>query len=56
MKIEEKRGFYEECTKYLTSLSLNDLRAYGRFLGVSTPTCLKKSQLIEEILQVVIGE
>ena len=55
MDFESKKFFEEACIEYLMSLSLNDLRAYGRSLGLPTPTQLKKIELIKEILQVVGG-
>ncbi len=42
--------------EYLNSIRLFELRSYGRFVGVQTPTEKKKGELIEDILSVLIGE
>ena len=41
---------------YLDSLVLKDLRAYGRYIGVSNSTEKKKSKLIDEIIGVLVGD
>ena len=48
--------FKEKCTKYLMQRSIHDLRGYGRFLNLQKPTCLKKENLIEEIIAVLCNE
>ena len=58
MDIKEKQmvHFKELCTQYLNRQSLIALRCYGRFLNLPKPTCLKKSELIYEIVCVLCGE
>ena len=41
---------------YLDSLVLKNLRAYGRYKGVSNSTEKKKSKLIDDIIGVLVGE
>lgn len=41
---------------YLNATSLNDLRKYGREIGVHEPTKLKKSVLIDNIVAVLSGK
>ena len=56
MNKEGSKRFQEESKKYLESLSLNELRVYGRYLGLPTPTRFKKANLIDEITLVLLGE
>ena len=52
MKMEERREvFKEKSREYLQTQNKNDLRVYGRFVGVKTPTSLKKEELVENIIQ-----
>ena len=54
---EQQRAFFKElCVQYLSELSLVDLRGYGRYLQLTAPTCLKKSDLIYEIVDVLCGK
>lgn len=48
--------FKMECYNYLSSQSLNVLRAYGRKIGVERPTERKKGELLDEIVLVLSGE
>lgn len=52
----KKIQFKEECGAYLSTVSLNNLRAYGREVGVAQPTKKNKDALIDEIIQVLVGE
>ena len=56
--VEESRKtqFKMDCKKYLSSISLEYLRAYGRSIQLKDPTKKKKSELIEEIIRVLCGE
>ena len=56
MEKQKKKEFEEACEAYLFPLSIIDLRAYGRYLGLPAPTKLKKEELICEIIQVLCGE
>lgn len=56
MGSKRKADFERACIEYLKTLSLNDLRAYGRFLGLPTPTKPKKLELIKEIVEALNGE
>lgn len=48
--------FKYACTGVLNGWGMNALRAYGRFIGVRSPTKLKKSELIEQLIGVLCGE
>ena len=48
--------FKMECYNYLSTQSINVLRAYGRKVGVERPTERKKGDLIDEIVLVLSGE
>lgn len=56
--IEESKKvqFKMDCEKYLSSISLEYLRAYGRSLQLKDPTKKKKAELITEIIRVLCGE
>ena len=56
--IEESRKlqFKMDCEKYLSSISLEYLRSYGRSLQLKDPTKKKKTELITEIIMVLCGE
>ena len=56
MEKQKKKEFEEACKAYLFPLSIIDLRAYGRYLGLPAPTKLTKAKLIYEIIQVLCGE
>ena len=56
MWTEDVVGFKEYCTKYLEEAGLNQLRVYGRYVGLRTPTVLKKKDLIKEIVAMICGE
>ncbi len=46
----------ERFREYFSTLSLSDLRTFGRFQGVRAATQLKKEALIEEIVNVLTGK
>ena len=58
MGTEEKQEtrFRELSAQYLMRQSLSDLRSYGRFLNLPTPTRLKKAELVHQIIDVLCGE
>lgn len=49
------KRFTKNCKEFLIKQGLNDLRAYGRGIGVDKPTTLKKQELIENIIGVLSG-
>ena len=49
----KKKRFQELCGQYLMGLSINSLRCYGRKLGISAPTKMKKIELVQEIVSVL---
>ena len=49
-------GFIKEIRVYLQSLSLDNLRCYGRYLQLQAPTKERKKELIEKIIKVLNGE
>lgn len=53
-KLNINRSLYTESS--LSQLNIADLRGIGRRLGISSPTTLKKKDLIDYILKVVYGE
>ncbi len=55
---ENERQFQMAMHAYLASaeVSIGDLRAYGRVIGVDKPTTKVKTALIEEITLVLLGE
>ncbi len=55
---ENKKQFKMAMLAYLSSsvVSIGDLRSYGRVIGVDKPTTKKKSELMEEITQILLGE
>ena len=57
-KMEEGKfaEFKKDCTLYLSTLGLNTLRSYGRFLCLQAPTKRKKGALVESIVGVLCGE
>ena len=46
----------ENYRKYLSSLAIQELRCYGRFLQLQKPTKMRKEALIEEIILVLCDE
>ncbi len=46
----------ERYSDYLSTLSLNDLRTFGRFQGVQAATQRKKEDLIDEIIKILLGK
>ena len=57
MKNEESKERFKLLAKeYLRTLSLSDLRCYGRVLNMRKPTAMSKTPLIEEIISVLCGE
>ena len=53
MEERKKTEFEEACKAYLFPFSIIDLRVYGRYLGVTAPTKLRKTELIHQIVQVL---
>lgn len=56
MNERERQEFERECAEFLNGFSLNDLRAYGRSLGMKQPTMPKKDALLRQILAILGGE
>ncbi|MBQ8394907.1 MAG: hypothetical protein IJX49_04975 [Clostridia bacterium] len=56
--MEERRvkEFKVACREYFSTVSLNFLRSYGRYLQLHNPTAINKKALIEEIVRVLCGE
>lgn len=52
----DSKTISERFYDYFQTLSLNDLRTFGRFQGVHAATQLKKSTLIEEIINILTGK
>ncbi len=48
--------FRYACTEYLTTVDINNLRAYARSIGVTYPTKMKKTPLVEEIVDILSGK
>lgn len=48
--------FKLRCKAYLSQLDINRLRAYGRSIGVESPTKKNKEELIDEIIAILSGE
>lgn len=46
----------ERYSDYLSTISLSDLRTFGRFQGVQAATQRKKEELIEEIIKIMTGK
>lgn len=55
MKGKAINRFIDTCKIFLQQQGLNDLRAYGRGVGVEKPTAKKKEQLIADIVGVLSG-
>ncbi len=49
-------GFRSSCRTYLLHLSLDQLRAYARHVGVQKPTTQSKATLVSHILDVLTGK
>lgn len=56
MKDKSWVEFKNQCVAYLSTLSVNTLRAYAREVGVAKPTTKKKQRLIDEILGIFSGD
>ncbi|MBE7077627.1 MAG: hypothetical protein E7377_02845 [Clostridiales bacterium] len=56
MNGKQNNQFRYACKEYLYSLSIGDLRTYGREIGVSKPTTMKKEDLIETIVGILCGD
>ena len=56
MEESKKLQFEEKSKQYLLSVSLHNLRAYGRELGVSKPTKKTKDELVSLIIAVLVGD
>ena len=56
MDERERTFFAHECERYLMTLGINTLRAYGRRLGLQAPTKRKKGDLIRDIVEALCGE
>lgn len=54
--MDEREQFKRDCRLYFKDVILGELRSYGREVGVESPTKLKKSELIEEILAILTKE
>ena len=52
----DSKSIAERFHDYLSTLSLNDLRTFGRFQGVHAATQSKKDNLIEEIVNILTGK
>lgn len=52
---DQEKMFRNDCRLYLASLSLSDLRSYGRAIGVSRPTTKRKEELIEDVVDILSG-
>lgn len=50
------KSLTERYSNYLSTLSLNDLRTFGRFKGVHAATQVKKEFLIKDIIDVITGK
>ena len=53
---EDINAFKNACADCLLKAGLNDLRSYGRLIGMRAATKLKKTDLIKEIIGVICGE
>ncbi len=52
---EQMTKFEYACEIYLATLGINDLRSYGREMGVARPTTKKKQELVRDILDILLG-
>ncbi len=52
---EKMKAFENACRVYFSSLSVVDLRNYGRLVGVARPTAKKKEELVQEIIEILLG-
>lgn len=55
-KTNNLKEFQLACKGYLFSLGINDLRIYGREIGVARPTTKNKGDLIADIIAILSGE
>ncbi len=53
---ENTKHFQTACRDYLSGLGINDLRTYGRGIGVARPTVKNKEELIAAIIGILCGE
>ena len=56
MNEQKKNAFISAAKIFLSTVSLEKLRSYGRSIGVASATAKKKSVLIEDIIGVLVGE
>ena len=50
------KSIAERYSDYFSTLSLSDLRTFGRIQGVHAATQLKKEILIDEIIKILTGK
>lgn len=55
MENDEILQKYQKAYMFLKTKSVYELRAYGRALGVQSPTTMKKDNLITEIIKIASG-
>lgn len=48
--------FKTACFEYLSTLSLDALRSYGRYMQLRSPTTMKKAEIINDVISVLCGE
>ena len=56
MDEKKKERFRIDCTKYLLTKGINDMRNYARKLGVAVPTKKVKEVLIKESIEILLSE
>ena len=56
MNEQHKKNFTLELKDLLSAQSLASLRTIGRSIGLTSPTILKKGELIDEIIGVIVGD
>ena len=56
MTEKSMKDFEYVCREYLMGLSLDQLRAYGRFVGVRKPTTKKKLEIVNEAIGIFVGK
>ena len=47
--------FRYACAEYLETIDIANLRAYARAIGVTYPTKMKKTALVEEVVDILSG-
>lgn len=55
MTQQSMRDFEYICREYLMGLSLDQLRSYGRFVGVEKPTTKKKIEIVNDAIAIFLG-